>query len=488
MTNTYVRMMGVSACLGAFLFAGCDRREEAGEVEAAKPRPHVILISVDTLRADHLGCYGYARDTSPNIDRLAEKSIRFENAYAQASWTLPSHMSIMTSQYPHVHGVEQQGQALPESATTLAETLSDAGYRTAAMISWVFVGEKYGFAQGFDQFTELVPPPELVDSGTSAAFKAEQVTDHAIEWLSGGHDKPFFLFLHYFDPHINYDAPEPYTTMFDPDYDGPAKGDFDWITPYIKGLHHNPRRVGMRDLKHLKALYDGEIRYTDAHLGRLFDALDQSVGLDNCLIVLTSDHGEELDEHGSLEGHQWTLYDEVVHVPLIVHPPGGFDGGAVVKTPAESIDIATTILGWLKIPLPPSFQGDDFSRLLSDPAMQTAAGFAYGEISRFNRKQYVRGGGFKLIHTDDIGLNGRGVPVNPGFEMFNTRNDPQELRNIFDPKWPLAQRLVRELEARAASFAGEPSTPSPAELSRGDQERLRSLGYIGSAISDRDLP
>ncbi|MCH7870613.1 MAG: hypothetical protein IID33_02830 [Planctomycetes bacterium] len=166
----------------------------------------------------------------------------------------------------------------------------------------------------------------------------------------------------------------------------------------------------------------------------------------------------------------------------------GFDGGAVVTTPAESIDIATTILGWLKIPLPPSFQGDDFSSLLSDPAMQSETGFAYGEISRFNRKHYVRGGGFKLIHTDDTGLNGRGVPVRPGYEMFNTRNDPQELRNIFDPKWPLAQRLVRELEARAASFAGEPSTPSPAALSRGDQQRLRSLGYIGSAISDRDLP
>ncbi|MCH7872571.1 MAG: sulfatase, partial [Planctomycetes bacterium] len=289
MTNTYLRMIGVCACFGVFLSAGCDRREEASEAEADKPRPHVILISIDTLRADHLGCYGYARDTSPNIDRLARKSIRFENAYAQASWTLPSHMSIMTSQYPHVHGVEQQGQALPESATTLAETLSDAGYLTAALISWVFVGEKYGFAQGFDQFTELVPPPELVDSATSAAFKAEQVTDHAIEWLSRDRDQPFFLFLHYFDPHINYDAPEPYTTMFDPDYDGPAKGDFDWITPYIKGLHHNPRRVGMRDLKHLKALYDGEIRYTDAHLGRFFDALDRSVGLDNCLIVLTSD-------------------------------------------------------------------------------------------------------------------------------------------------------------------------------------------------------
>lgn len=471
---------------GVFCIAlgGCG--DGSAEREHPRKRPHVILISVDTLRADHLGCYGYARDTSPNIDRLAARSVRFENAFAQASWTLPSHMSIMTSQYPHVHGVEQQDQALPESALTLAEVLDNAGYLTAAMISWVFVGREYGFAQGFDEFVELVPPPEQVDSATSAAFRAEQVTDRAIEWLSRRQGEPFFLFLHYFDPHINYDAPEPYTTMFDPDYKGSARGDFDWISPYIKGLHHEPARVGMRDLKHLTARYDGEIRYTDHHIGRLIGALDQSVGLDNCLIVFTSDHGEELNEHGSLEGHQWTLYDEVVHVPLIIHPPGGLEGGAAVTTPAESIDIASTIAGWLGIAQPPSFQGDDFSGLLADPSLRIDAGFAFGEIRRFNRKQYIRSADFKLIHSDDIGLNARGVPVEPGYEMFDVRNDRRELVNIFRPSWPLAQRLVRELETRAASLPGKPSDggkPARAAPTPDDQKRLRSLGYIGTAES-----
>lgn len=442
------------------------------------PRPHVVLISVDTLRADHLGCYGHSRDTSPRLDALAAQGVRFANAFSQASWTLPSHISMMTSQYPHVHGVEQGDQALPESAMTLAEVLSAVGYQTGAIISWVYLAEQYGFDQGFDRFKELLPPPHLVDSATTASFKAEQVTDHAIRWLERRHTKPFFLFVHYFDPHIDYEPPAPFDRMFDPDYQGEANGTFDWLYKFIKGVHHEPETIQPRDLQHVIALYDGEIRYTDTHLGRLFDAIDRTLGLDRTLIVFTSDHGEELNEHGSMEGHQWTLYEEVVRVPLIFRLPGGAGADRVVTTPVELIDLPTTILSLLNVAPPTLFQGHDRSRLLTAPAPVGEPAIVFGEIRRYNRKQYVRNARYKLIHTDDIGTNARGIPVTPGYELFDLLNDPGEQHNIYHPDLAVARLLKNVLDRRRESTLPGPTQkptqvkPTPAEINR-----LRSLGY-----------
>lgn len=471
------------------LHAGADRAEPAlaGASPAAETRPNVVMISIDTLRADHLSCYGYTRPTTPHLDALAARGVRFANASAQASWTLPSHMSLMTSQYPHVHGVENDEQALAEEATTLPEVLAAHGYETAAFISWVYLGAQYGFAQGFDEYTELLPPEHLVDSETGAAYRAEEVTDHAIRWLNKPRTEPFFLFLHYFDPHISYEPPPPYDRLFDPAYEGAARGTFAWLKQYIKGLHHEPAQIDARDLAHITALYDGEIRYTDEHLGRLFDALERTVGLDECLLVVTSDHGEELFEHGSMEGHQWTLYEETVHVPLIFSLPGAPDPGRIVQTPVELIDVAATILNLLDIARPWSFQGRAHSALLAGDAPPDDVAFAFSEIDRFNRKQSIRDARYKLIHTDDIGNNRRGVPVKPGYELFDLERDPHEQVNIFHEEQLIALRLLKELEQRkcSAPTRGPGPAPQAVQVSQSDMQRLRSLGYVGGSTATK---
>ncbi len=445
------------------------------------PPPNVILVSIDTLRADHLGCYGYQRATSPNIDALAAGGVRFASAFAQSCWTLPSHMSLLTSQYPHVHAVQDEGVALRDSAITLAEVLSDGGYDTAAFVSWVFVAAQYGFDQGFAQFTELLPPAHLVDASTRWSVKADKVSDAAIAWLTREPGRPFFLFVHYFDPHIDYEPPPPFDTMFDPDYRGPASGSFLWLNQYIKGVQREPKVIDPRDLEHVTALYDGEIRYTDTHVQRLLEAIERAVGLDNCLVALTSDHGEEFNEHGSMEGHQWTLYDEVLRVPLIIRMPGGARAGTVVEPPVQLIDLAATILEVVKVPCPTSFQGRSLMDLIL--GLPPAAPFpaVYAETERYNLKQCVRGLRYKLIHTYDTIVNRRGIPIVAGYELYDLRADPREQRNIYDEILPVARLLASELRRRECCEVGDAGTTTASPLVRlsdQERERLRALGYV----------
>lgn len=471
----------IACCLLAALSTGCGRTPRAQSVATPMPaRPHVILISIDTLRADHLSCYGYGRQTSPTLDGLARDGVRFEHAYAQASWTLPSHMSLLTSQYPHVHGVQRSNESLGEQGLTLAEVLRASGYQTSAFISWTYVSRRYGFAQGFDDFAELLPPASLIDDDTSAAFKAEEVTDHVTRWLTGRKGtRPLFLFVHYFDPHINYEPPPPYDSAYDPDYDGPARGTYGWLRPYIRGLHSEPRRIAARELEHIKALYDGEIRYTDASVGALLGTVDRLLGLDNCLVIVTSDHGEELDDHGSMEGHQWTLYEECVRVPLIIRPPRGVRGGRVVRSPVELIDVATTVLEHLRVPRPAEFQGASLSRLLNGGAEPDERA-VFGLIDRHSRKQFVRLGRYKLIHTE-LAERPRGAPVIPGYELFDLVADPRESSNLFAPDHPQAAPLIAVLDRlRDAARLVQPDNPE-IHLDAAELRRLQSMGYVGDA-------
>ena len=330
--------------------------------------PNVVLISVDTVRADHLGCYGYFRPVSPAIDKFASGAVRFENAFTQASWTLPSHMTVMTSQYPSVHCVIDRGLSLPDQATMLAEVLSEEGYHTAAFVTWIYVGEAFGFDQGFDEFHELIDRSgQRVLSGRGA-FSAERTTDAVIARLEETLPQPFFLFVHYFDPHMHYTPPPPYDTLFDPDYTGEACGERGWLQPYIKTLQIDPAVIDPRDRAHVEALYDGELCYTDAHLGRLFEAIDTQVELDSCMVVFMSDHGEEFNDHGSMEGHGWTLYDEIIHVPLIFRMPGPGRPGTVIEDLVGLIDIGPTILQALGVAAPASFQGRSLTGLIDGSA------------------------------------------------------------------------------------------------------------------------
>ena len=303
--------------------------------------PNVLLISIDTLRADHLGSYGYPRPTSPRLDQLAREGARFETAVAPTSWTLPSHMSLLTGLDPLLTGVYVDTRSLPRGTDTLALRLAKLGYATGGVVSGGYLNAKWGFARGFDYYDDF-----SVGKRHFGADKQEITSPHILQlanrwldqWQQRDSRRPFFLFLHFYDVHYDFNPPPPYDTMFDPDYQGTLTGlDFDTNPALKPGLPQ-------RDLEHLLALYDGEIRHLDDHLGRFFDSLAERGVFDNTIVAVTSDHGEEFGEHGRF-GHRETLYDEVLLIPLIVRFPAKIAPGTVVREQVRLIDVGPTLLG-----------------------------------------------------------------------------------------------------------------------------------------------
>lgn len=438
----------------------------------------MILISVDTLRADHLGAYGYERDTSPALDQLASESVRFSNAIAQAGWTLPSHMTLMTSLRPSVHGVSTR-TALAPQALTLAEALKTAGYRTAGFVSWVYVSADFGFDQGFDHFQLLVTMDRIDMAGGGGAYLAGRSVDIAGEWLDEqATEDPLFLFLHLFDPHTDYVPPGQYIEMFDPEYSGSINGRYDTLEHFNPYLSDSSRTIEPRDLEHVTALYDGEIRYVDDQLERFFAKLDERLGLDNCLIVFVSDHGEEFMDHGSMEGHGWTLYEEIIRVPMMMRLPGGVGAGEVVDSPVALMDVAPTILDWIGEPRPEQFEGVSLEPLLLGEAEIREPSYVISENNRWNTIRWaIRGERYKLIVTDHTGINSAGVRITPGNELYDLQADPHEQVNLFDETDPRSQSLLALLE-RLRAAPGERLQNPEAELSPEQLELLRSLGYV----------
>jgi arylsulfatase A-like enzyme len=449
----------------------------AGTEAGAARRPNVILISIDTLRADHVSAYGYARQTTPSIDRLASNGIRFANASSQSSWTLPSHISLMTSSYPHVHGVHDDDRRLGPGSQTLAESLGRAGYETAGFVSWLYVGPLFGFDRGFDRYTALIDRGAIEFASGGGARPAAAVTDAAIGFLREPRERPFFLFVHYFDPHMDYRPPKPYDELYDPGYAGSADGSWSWTQPYNDAVTTNAREVAPRDREHMEALYDGEIRYVDSAIGKLLDAVERLVGLDECLIVLVSDHGEEFDDHGSMEGHGVTHYEEVLHVPLIVRLPGRRHAETVVDEPVELIEVGPAILEELGLDRPPSFHTRSLARFWNGSRAQGERSFAYADTSHYNIvKHSIRGRRFKVIHTKDTGHNAFGVPIRGGWEIYDLKNDPREQKDLWQTIPDEARPLIRRLEAFMAEDVNR-SAPV-GELPGIDRELLRSLGYV----------
>jgi hypothetical protein len=309
---------------------------------------NVILISIDSLRADHLGCYGNQRPTSPALDALAAAGSRFSEVSSPTSWTLPSHMSMLTGRSLLSHGVITQNDRLPDSIPTLSETLRRAGMATGGIVSGLFLKGYYGFARGFQHYDDFSVVPEhwYEERSTEPAGK---VADLAIQWLRAQAAPRFFLFLHFWDVHYDYLPPVPYDTMFDPDYRGTvSSADF---------LHNPAIHKGMatQDLAHILALYDGEIRWVDDQISRVLAVL-QELGLENStLVVVTADHGDEFFEHGH-KGHQRTLYREVLHVPLILKGPG-VPRGRTFDLPVGLVDVMPTILDLVHVTQPADMDG-----------------------------------------------------------------------------------------------------------------------------------
>ena len=397
------------------------------------PNPNIILISLDALRADHLSCYGYHRDTSPTIDSLATRGIQFNNAVSQAPWTLPAHASIFTSQYMKTHGVSTWRESLGSDAKTMAEILRENGYLTAAIIGGALPLGR-GLNQGFDEYHATCFDRAVTDPVTNNC-----VHGTVVEWLERYRDAPFFLFLHYWDIHDPYTPPAPYDTLYDPEYEGSIRG---WETLYgweilRQRIPGGFEGIGQRDLEHIIALYDGEIRHTDGYLSRLFTHLRQLKLDKETVIILTSDHGDEFLDHGQT-GHGKSLFSELIRVPMIWVFPDGNARGAEVNTLVQTMDILPTLLEYLEIPPPETMEGVSFLPRIFDgegsdrPAFSEVIGFTPHEGSQY------------AILTDSTKLI-RSTRYDR-YEFYNVLDDPDEKNPVSLYESADGEELKRQLE------------------------------------------
>ena len=387
-----------------------------------RDRPNVLLISIDMLRSDHVGAYGYDQDTTPNLDRLARENIFFPLMYAVASYTLPATVSMMSGQFPAVHGVYRGTQAVStKRSPLLASILGAQGYRTMGFTAGGFVSSDFGLNKGFDGFTNVDPLRHHNSEffhllrDRNPELTPELIKEHGpkriASWLEEHREEPFFLFVHTYTVH-DYDAPDEY---FRCDEIGCTSTRKDY-TSYLAHKHKG-QSISEADKAHLRHRYDGGLRYTDHLLGDLFAKLKELGLYDDTLLIVTSDHGEEMFERGVIQ-HGKTLYEELTRIPLIIKAPGR--GPKVVELPAMTIDIAPTVLAALGLPPESRMQGKN---LLSDELDMRVV---LSEIDdSFAHKYAVRDGqGFKLIHSP----REREVPF-PGpkeWELYDTRNDPFE--------------------------------------------------------------
>ncbi|MFQ5791297.1 MAG: sulfatase, partial [Acidobacteriota bacterium] len=419
----------------------------------------VVLISIDTLRRDHTSLYGYRRRTTPGLENLARQAVVFDDAVSTSSWTLPAHASLLTSLYPSVHGAVNLNLRLSDELPGLPRLLKEQGFFSQAIVTHLYLARPYGFGEGFDRHFYL---PET---------RAKEVTDRAIGFLRAKGDRDFFLFLHYYDPHWHYDPRPPYDRIFDPLYSGSTTG------VWWEFKHLAPESIDPRDLQHIVALYDGEIRFTDRQLERLFGEMKGLEVFDKALLVVTADHGEEFLDHGGWE-HQKTLYEEQIRVPLLIKLPGSVEAGRRVKEQVSLIDVAPTVLDILGLSSPPSFQGRSLMPLLGGGDSFPRAAWSETEhtVDGSHKLALRRGAaGRKLIFS----LRGDGEP--PVIELYDLRQDAVEKRDLASGAPKEVERAQTRLEhylALAAERRAETPPSFPVDLSPEQLDKLRALGYV----------
>jgi arylsulfatase A-like enzyme len=421
-------LLAVAAALLVALAVGCERRT----------RPlNVVIIGVDTLRPDHLGCYGYDRETSPEIDKLAARGTLFENVVSQSPWTLPSFATIFTSLYPLQHGASALNTKLRTDQSTLAMMLLKKGYSTAGIINAPFLRPDFKLDRGFEYYDYKAPFAGRIADGT---------TSDALAWIDDHIDEPFFIFVHYFDPHLPYGPPPPYDTKFYPDYAGDLPAPFDInLFPRARATNFETMKsVSQDDWDYIRALYDGEILFTDREVGRFLTGLDERDLTDNTLVIFLSDHGEEFFEHGGFE-HGHALYNEVIKVPLIVSLPGQIPENARLTEHARLIDIAPTVLDFLRIEqgqhmegvsLKPLITGDGEIRAAEGALLPPGIGYSESMLYGAERKAILA---FPWKYTYEI-MSGRHTLMDLGA-------DPDEMEDVAGAN-PDALRPVEELLAK----------------------------------------
>jgi arylsulfatase A-like enzyme len=409
----------------------------------------ILFVSIDTLRRDHVGAYGYSKPTTPRLDALAREGILAEDAVSTSSWTLPAHLSMMTSVDPGVHGGTNMHAGFNRCVPTLASLLHGAGYATQAVTSHLYMSARYGMDMGFDHLE------------FDQEFRAPRIADLGRNLLDRFGDRPFFVFLHFYDPHWHYDPHESTTHLFETDYHGTLGGK--WAD--FKDL--DPKKVPPADMAHLLALYDGEIRFTDDEVGGILDHLHVR-GLDkSTLVVVASDHGEEFGEHGSWE-HQKTLYEELIRVPVIVRGPGVTPRHE--KEPVSLLDIAPTIVAWAG--LTPKWQPQGISLLSPIPHRET-----YGETDHTidkTRKLFVRDGAGRSKAIFSLTHDGHTVERE---EWYDLASDGGETRTT-PPRGDVGPQVRSRAITRWCQDRAGCGHRYPANLSPDDLEQMRQLGYV----------
>jgi arylsulfatase A-like enzyme len=426
--------------------------------------PNVLLISLDTTRRDHTSVYGYERATTPNLEKLAAEGVRFALAYAPSATTGPSHATLFTSLAPITHRVVKNGRVLTPPHETLAERLHARGWVTAGVVSSYVLDARFGYAQGFDHWDDDFDPAtatvrnEEWEGAAVEVFdrRADATTARAVAWLDGRRDpaRPFFLFVHYFDPHAPWLPPADLARAFPP-ADGPGEG-----------------------LRAQTARYDAEIAFTDQQLGALFDALEERGLADDTLVAVTADHGEGLMQHGLLL-HGAQIYEEQVRVPLLLRWPARLPAGRVIEGAVSLIDLAPTLLELAGVPLAAgdASQGRSLVPVIEgreslDPARPVflfrqhyARGFDSG-VPVAGEQYGVRLGDWKLILGPEEGTR----------QLFDVARDPRERRDRAAEEPERAAELERRIAAWRAEHTREETAPDA--ISPEDLERLRALGYV----------
>ena len=487
----------LSLCISLAWLPSCHNE---GPDSGAKG-PNVLLISVDSLRRDHLSTYGYRNPlapqvaTTPAIDRLAKGGLRFDDAVTTTSWTLPSHMAMMTGLPDLLHGVQNNEQRLDPALSTLAQLLGARGYQTGGFFTGPNLHPIFGFSQGFDTYESCSEVAMPVDSfqGTQnpdrfqmheASHKgltSPALLERSLAWLDGAAAKedPFFLFVHWWDPHYDYDPPKEYADMFDPDYDGDSDASVFFNTHQTK----TPR-----DMQHVLSMYDAEIRYTDDHIGKLLGHLEQLGIAQDTLVVFTADHGEEFFEHGK-KGHQRNFYDESVRLPLVMRLPGVIPAGQSTQRMARIQDIGPTILDLCDVAVPDYFEGTSLRSSWEprDPDVKLEAPVQILSLD-------LPGKGIHMV-----GLRRNDVKVVWDFELqtgelFLLYDDPKELNPLVftdfeDPAHPAVRffkQRIEELEARRALLPKTPGHMGVDDLPEDLLKELAGFGYLDDDHGDQE--
>lgn len=430
--------------------------------------PNVLILVVDALRPDHMGCYGYALPTSPAMDALARRGVLFEDATSLSSYTRAAVPSIFASVHPGAHGVLNQGkevEKLSDEYKTLAETLKERGYVTAAFAPNPSLNRAFNFNQGFDLYDDDF---QIGVRGAQEFETARRINERTLGWLRANREKPFFAYLHYRDVHAPYVPPPPYDKMFN----RPARPltDFEYKSqpPDLR----RPQRY--RDLGTYLELYDGEIRYTDDHLARFLETLSREGFLEDTVIFLTADHGESFLEHRSWT-HGSGLYEELTRVPLLLAFPGEKHKGERVEAPVQTTDIYPTVLELLDLEIPSQIQGRSLFDAIEGKADPKRPVFSEALVSKrhrpwdFGRMVSVRSGGWKLIYNR-WGRSG---------ELYDLARDPGETQDLVDLHPERARQLLRMIAAQDRENAKRSHrVEGTEELPEDVVEGLKALGYV----------